>query len=267
MERAPARSMWGGGDAYERYAGRWSRLVGREVLAWLDAAPGGNWLDAGCGTGALTELILEREQPRSVLGVDPAQGFLDHARAHIADPLASFVQGDAMALPIGDNSVDVVISGLVLNFVPDPDATAREFARVTRPGGTVAAYVWDYRDGMEMMRRFWDAALAVDPGAQAEDQGTRFAHVCQPDALERIFTVGGLRSVVTRDVTIPMRFRDLDDFWLPFLGGTGVAPAYLASCDDETSTAIRDRLLATLPIDTTGAIQLQARAFAVRGIA
>src|SRR3954447_24940076 len=166
--------VWRAGDAYEAYVGRWSRPVAAAFLDWLAVPAGRSWLDVGCGTGALTAAILRRAEPARVLGVDSSEGFIDSARSHVTDARASFEVGDAQALPVPDAHVDTVVSGLALNFVPDPARAVAEFVRVSTPGGLAAAYVWDYAAGMAMMKHFWDAAVAVDPGAAELDEGRRF---------------------------------------------------------------------------------------------
>ena len=258
--------IWGRGEAYERYVGRWSRLVAREFLAWLDVPPGGRWLDVGCGTGALTGLILEIADPAEVHGIDPAEGFVEHARAHVTDPRARFSVGDARVLPFDAGSFDAVVGGLMLNFVPEPAIAVGEFARVTRPDGQVGVYVWDYAGGMQFMRRFWDAATALDPAARELDEGRKFDTVTNPDGLRTLFTGAGLREVETRAIEIPTRFAGFDDYWTPFLGGQGPGPAYVMSLDDDRRAALRERLLATLPTDSDGSMPLTARAWAVRGM-
>ena len=174
MATTERKDVWASGDAYEPYVGRWSRLVARDFVDWLGVAGGRRWLDVGCGTGALCQTILERAAPQSLLGIDPSDGFIAHARRAIGDTRAEFRVGDAQSLPIDDRTFDAVVSGLVINFVPDTPKAMAEMARVTRPGGTVAAYVWDYAGEMQMMRRFWDAAVALDPAALAKDEGRRF---------------------------------------------------------------------------------------------
>ncbi len=172
---AAAKGLWAAGEAYEPYVGRWSRLVAVEFLAWLGVPAGACWLDVGCGTGALTEAILDRHVPAAVTGVDPSDGFLAYARQRVGDARAVFQAGSAEALPVADRAFDAVVSGLVLNFVPDAAKAVSEMRRAARRGGTVAAYVWDYAEGMQMMRRFWDAAAALDPeGARGRDEALRF---------------------------------------------------------------------------------------------
>lgn len=253
--------VWTTGDHYEPYVGRWSRLVALDFLDWLDIAPGQLWVDVGCGTGALTSAILDRCEPSEVVGVDPSVGFVSWASAHITDPRARFVLADAGHLP--SVTADVVVSGLVLNFVPGPQAALAGMCAVA-PSGTIAAYVWDYLGGMEMMRHFWDAAAAIDPAAAELDEGARFP-LCHPDALRDLWLGSGLDQVEVRAIDVPTVFRDVDDYWTPFLGGVGVAPAYAASLDEHRREQLRDRLVAALPIESDGTIRLTARAWAVRG--
>jgi SAM-dependent methyltransferase len=255
---------WAQGAKYEPYVGRWSRLVARELLVWLAAPPAGDWLDAGCGTGALTQTLLAHAAPRRVRGLDRSHGFVAHARARTGDGRAEFALADAQALPLASASCDGVVSGLVINFVPRPAAMAAELARVTRPGGTVAAYVWDYAGDMQFLRHFWDAAAALDPAAAALDEGPRFP-LCRPEPLAALFEVAGLTGVTVRAIDVPTVFRDFDDFWTPFLGGQGPAPSYTLSLDDAGREALRARLFATLPREPDGSIHLIARAWAVRG--
>lgn len=265
-ERERAHDVWLAGDAYEAYVGRWSRLVAAEFLRWLGVPAGRRWLDVGCGTGALTATALAVAEPGRVVGVDPSAGFLTAARARIADDRATFTVGDARSLPLPGRSFDVVVSGLAINFVPDPHLAAGEIARVTAPGGLAAAYVWDYADGMAMMRHLWDAAGALDPAAAALNEGRRFA-LCRPEPLERLWTAAGLDDVSVIPIEIPTVFADFDDYWTPFLGGQGPAPGYVMSLTAERRGALRDLLRARLPTGKDGSVPLTARAWAVRGTA
>jgi SAM-dependent methyltransferase len=257
-------AAWARGEAYEPYMGRWSRPVADELLAWLDVPAGARWLDVGCGTGALTRAILGRAAPADVLAVDASPGFVEFARRRVADPRVRFAVADATALPCGDATRDAAASGLVLNFVGRPERMAREMARAVRPGGTVAVYVWDYAGDMALLRRFWDAAIALDPAALGLDEGPRFP-ICRPEPLAATWRDAGLADVEVRAIDVPTRFRDFDDYWAPFLGGQGPAPAYVASLDDDRRLALAERLRATLATGPDGRIDLVARAWAVRG--
>jgi SAM-dependent methyltransferase len=261
VERA---ALWAAGEVYEPYVGRWSRLVARAFVDWLAVPDGKDWVDVGCGTGAVSQTILDRANPKSVRGVDPSPGFVDFARAHVGGGRASFEVGDARALPIEAASCDAAVSGLVLNFVPEPSRAAAEMGRVVRPGGVVAAYVWDYTGKMELMRYFWDAAVALDPAARELDEGPRFP-LCQPGPLRELLVGAGLRGVEVRAIDVPTVFRDFDDYWSPFLGGQAPAPAYAMSLSEAGRNALRARIRAHLPIGADGTIPLIARAWAVRG--
>jgi SAM-dependent methyltransferase len=258
------RDVWEAGDAYEQYVGRWSRLVARDFLGWLDQTAGLRWLDVGCGTGALSAAIIERCAPTALTGIDSSAGFIATARARIADSRARFEQGDGQALPLADGALDVAVSGLVLNFVADPGAMLGEMRRVLRPSATAALYVWDYAGEMQLMRYFWNAAGALDPSARELDEGVRFP-VCRPDALATLFREAGLEAVTTTPIDVATPFRDFEDYWMPFLGGQGPAPGYCMSLPDERRVALRERLRAALPVEADGRIALTARAWAACG--
>jgi SAM-dependent methyltransferase len=256
--------VWKVGAAYERYVGRWSRQVAPLFVRRLGVPAGGRWLDVGCGTGALTSAVLQVADPADVDGVDPSDGFVSHARQEIDDPRARFTVGDARMLPFPDGRFDAVVSGLVLNFVPDPETAARELARVTTPGGVVGAYLWDYADGMQMIKLFWDAAASLDPGAAELDEGRRFP-LCRPEPLRSLWTGAGLTAVEVEPIEVPTRFRDLDDYWTPFLGGQGPAPGFVSTLDDDRRAALHELVRERLPVARDGSITLSARAWAVRG--
>jgi SAM-dependent methyltransferase len=255
---------WAVGDAYEAYVGRWSRRVAEAFLPWLGVPAGRRWLDVGCGTGALTATILAGADPVEVVGVDTSEGFLATARARTGAGRATFHVGDARSLPLPGGHFDAVVSGLAVNFVPDPLGAVAEFARVAGSGRVAAAYVWDYAEGMAMMRYFWDAAAALDPAAADLDEGRRFP-LCRPEPLRRLWTDAGLYEVSVEAIDVPTTFADFDDFWGPFLGGQGPAPGYVMSLTEERCVALRERLRASLPSEVDGSVRLTARAWAVRG--
>lgn len=262
MDQKQASDTWERGSPYEQYVGRWSRGVAPLFLSWLEIPAGRKWLDVGCGTGALCAAIVDRCSPFSVAGVEPSEGFLMTARENLAGR-AALLQAGATALPLADASVDVVVSGLVLNFVSDQTAALLEMARVTRKGGTIAAYVWDYAGKMELMRFFWNTAVELDPDAAKLDEGVRFP-LCCPEALERRFASAGLQEVEVKPIDIPTPFADFDDYWQPFLGGQGPAPAYAMSLAETARARLRDHLRGRMPVDADGSISLTARAWAVR---
>lgn len=256
---------WISGDPYERYIGRWSSVVAADFLAWFRASgrSGGlDWLDVGCGAGALTAAIAESQAPRRLAGIDPSAGFLDTARRRLAGLDVELQQADALGLPFDDASFDRVVSGLVLNFVPDQPAAVAEMRRVLRPGGEVAGYVWDYAGRMELIGRFFEAAVALDP--DVHDERTRFPSAAS-GPLHELFATAGLEDIEVRGIEVPMVFADFDDYWTPFLGGVGPAPAYCMSLTEDARGTLRERLRTTLPTQPDGSIHLAARAWAVRG--
>lgn len=255
---------WGSAEAYEPYVGRWSRAVADEFLPWLAVPSGARWLEVGCGTGALTQAICEKADPARLLACDPSEAYLAYNRARTRDARASFALADATNLPSHPDRWDAVVSGLVLNFLPDPAAGIGSMAGRLRAGGLLGAYVWDYAARMELMRRFWDTAVASDPRAEALDEGRRFP-LCQPDALRALFEEADLEAVETRAIDVPTSFRDFDDYWMPFLGGQGPAPGYVRSLEEDARARLRERVRSALPTEPDGSIHLVARAWAVRG--
>ena len=258
-----ATDRWAGGDDYERWIGRWSRPVGAEFLAWLGVPPGRRWLDLGCGTGALTETILANAAPAAVIGEDPSESFISHARVRVPDPRASFAEGRADAIPLADGSVDAAVAGLVLNFVPDLAAGLAELRRVVVAGGAVGGYVWDYAGRMELIRTLFDAAIALDPAASVHDEGVRFP-ICAPEPLRAAFVAARFDAIEVRAIEVPTIFTSFNDYWTPFLSGIGPAPGYVTHLSEADRVRLRERLRTTLPTEPDGSIHLNARAWAVR---
>jgi len=245
--------------------GRWSRRLARAFVGWVQPTRSAHWLELGCGTGALTSTICDLSEPASIIACDPSAPFVEHARAHVRDPRATFIVAGSDALPRRDGGFDVAVSGLVLNFLPNPDAALVSIRERLRPGGTVAAYVWDYAEGMECLRLFWDEAVALDSSAVALHEGKRFPF-CNASALTSLFRGAGLAQVETHAFEIPTDFTTFDDYWTPFLRGTGPAPSYVASLDPDRRELLREQLERRLPAPKDGRIPLRARAWTIRGV-
>ena len=256
---------WTSGARYEQWMGRWSRLLAQEFLKWLHLPAGLRWIDVCCGSGIVTETIVERSAPASVAGVDASSDQIAFAREHRARSNVTFETADAMALPFPDSYFDVTVCGLGLHYIPNPARALEEFCRVTRPGGTIAVYVWDYAHGARFLREFWDAAIAIDGEASAFDQARRFP-MCTPDGLRAFFEQANLENLTLHALDVVTRFASFDDYWDPFLTGQGSAPNYLAKQDQKVQAAIRERLKAVLPTNAQGGIDLPARAWAIRGL-
>jgi SAM-dependent methyltransferase len=261
---SPQKETWDSGAAYESYVGRWSRLVAHEFLSWLSVPAGSRWLDVGCGTGALSQTILERAAPGHVTSIDRSADQVAYARERVSDERAQFEVGDAQSLTAKLEAYQAVVSGLMLNFIPDPQRAVTEMVRVAKSTGVVAIYVWDYADRMQLLRHFWNAAAALDPSARDLDEGRRFP-LCQPEPLRDLFHGAGLQNVEVRHIDIATDFQDFDDYWQPFLGGQGPAPGYVRSLTDEQRETLRERIKSALPFTLDGSIPLVARAWAVRG--
>jgi SAM-dependent methyltransferase len=255
--------QWTSGARYDQWMGRWSRLVAQEFVKWLALPAGLRWLDVCCGSGVITEAIVERNVPATVVGMDASAEQIRFARQHRAHPNVIFDTADAMALPFSDSSFDVVVCGLGLNFLPSPGKALEEFCRVTRPGGTIAVYVWDYAHGARFLREFWDAAIAIDREAATFDQAYRFP-MCTQEGLRSLFEQAKLEGLTPHALDVITRFTSFDDYWEPLLTGQGSAPGYLAARAQQTQTAIRERLRTVLPANSQGAIELPARAWAMR---
>lgn len=256
---------WAAADAYERFMGRWSRGIASRFLTWLELPPSASWLEIGCGTGALTEVILKQADPSQILATDPSEALIEIARQRIRDPRVKFGKADPDTLAAGRRPFQAAVSGLVLNFVENPDDHVRKLLKWVGEGGTIAAYVWDYSEGMEFLRIFWDVAVAFDPGAANADEGRRFP-ICAPGPLGDLFIRCGLKEVDTVPLQIETAFRDFSDYWEPFLGGIGPAPSYVSRLSDADKSKLRALLRRRLEPEAGGPITLSAIAWGVRGI-
>ena len=256
MFRAPA-------ETYDRHVGRYSRQLAWALIDFAGIEPGMSAVDVGCGPGALTAVLVERLGAAHVRAADPSAPFVEACRARL--PGVEIVVADAAALPFADGSADATLAQLVVNFLPDAEAGVRAMARVTRPGGVVAACVWDYAGEMTLLRAFWDAALDVDPDRAAlADEGVVMRWCAEGD-LARLWRAAGLRDVRSRPLVVNAKYVDFEDLWSPF--PTGIAPsgAFCKSLDEERRAALRDRYRHRLGVGD-GPFELTARAWAVAGI-
>ena len=264
MVETSRHDAWQLGDSYEAYMGRWSRPIAARFLDWLGAPAGKDWLDVGCGTGALSSAILQQCRPNSLIAIDASEGFVAKARQAVQSPIAEFKVGNAEALPLDAASRDAVASALVLNFVPDRVKALSEMKRVTRPGGMIGFYVWDYPGrGVEFMHAFWTAAIALDPGASDLAEGKRFPF-CTPEGLMELAEKAGLQAVEWTAIESPSVFRDFEDFWHPFTLGAGPAPGYCVKLAPDARQRLRDKLEESLPHRKDGSITLNTRAWALK---
>lgn len=259
-----ARGVWAKGEAYDPYMGRWSRLVAVEFVSWLGVKRGSRWLDVGCGTGALSRAILEHGLPKEVVGLDLSANYLEYLRHCIFDNRLSLLRGDALALPTAPGKYDAVVSGLALNFTGNPQEALSEMARAARTDSVVALYVWDYADGMQLLRYFWDAAIKLNHEVRDLDEAQR-SPICNPKALMKLFSLMRLEKVESRPIDVKVNFASFDDYWLPFLGGQGTVASYATSLTKRSLNELRDCIRAHLPISADGSVRMRIRAWAVKG--
>lgn len=248
------------GADYDLYMGKWSRLVGHIFLEWLHLRPRLRWLDVGCGSGAFTEIIVERCAPVSVQGIDPSEEQLAFARKRSPLKVAEFRQANAIALPFQDNAFDVAVMPLVIPFVLDPAKGVEEMARVVCPEGTIAAYIWDMFGGgfpyeaLQGEMRAMGVPVPVPPSNA----------VAKIDALRELWVGAGLKNVATREINVKRTFADFDDYWTTILGGPSVGPG-LAAMGSKDLGVLQARMRARTLSDGAGRITLSARAIAVKG--
>jgi len=257
--------MFGDAEAYERFMGRWSRMVAPRLVDFAALPEQGRVLDVGSGTGALAFAIAERRSRMHVLGIDPAKEYIAYAGSRNSyQDRASFEVGDAQQLRFADASFDAALSLLVFNFIPDAKKALLEVRRATKPGGVVSAAVWDYGDGMRMLRTFWDAAVQLDPAAEKLDE--KHMPLCRAGELSGLWKQGGLENVREAPLEIEMRFTSFADYWEPFLLGQGPAGAYVRQLDRDKAQALRSEVRRRLNLAREdAAFVLPARVWAVRG--
>jgi SAM-dependent methyltransferase len=259
-ESAPgARTFTISGDVYDRFMGRYSTKLAVPLADAAGIGPGQTVLDVGCGPGALAAELVRRVGAEHVSAVDPAPQFVEAVRGRL--PGVDARVGRAEELPFPDGRFDAALAQLVLHFVSDAEATAREMRRVVRPGGVVAACVWDFGGGMQMLRLFWDAALALDPAAPDEEHTRPFG---RDGEIAGLFERAGLEDVERGSLEVEASYEDFDDFWTPFLSTTGPAGAYAGALDDGHRARLHDELRTRVG-SPEGPFTLKAKAWYGKG--
>ena len=259
MGEAP--NLFTDGKAYERLMGRWSRLAGEKFLDWVDAPKNLKWLDAGCGNGAFTEVLIARCAPASVIGVDPSEGQLAYARGRPGAKGAEFRVADAQALPFPDNSFDAASMALVIVFIPDPAKAARELARVVRPGGIAATYMWEFPNGFHLAPL---AAAMKDLGHTPPERPN--VEASTRDAMRAIWTQAGFSAIESEVIRIRLNFSSFDDFWDSNTVPVGPSGKALSELTPSAREQLKARLRERLPIAADGSIAYEAFANAVKGL-
>lgn len=257
---ADAKTWFNNGAAYEEAMGRWSRLVGEIFLAWLAPEPGLRWIDVGCGNGAFTELLMQHCAPSEAHGIDPSDAQIAFARGRPGAAGALFQLGDAMALPFPDNRFDAAAMALAISFVPDPARAVAEMARVVRPGGPVATYMWDGTRGgspfhpIQAEIRDQGISLPTPPSADAS----------RTEALHALWTGAGLEAVDTKEIAVQRTFADFDSFWSVSTQMGNIRPVLAAMTPDDIGR-LKQRVRMRIPADAEGRIAYAARANAIKG--
>lgn len=263
MTEAEAK-MFSVSAGYERFMGRWSRLLAPAYIAFAGVKDGDRVLDVGTGTGALASALEAATTSSEIVGIDPSADFINYAKKSVKSGRASFEVGDAQALRFADASFDQTMALLVMNFVPDHNKAIVEMRRVTRPQGVVSACVWDYNAGMEMLRFFWDEVVALDPVMAPKDE--RNMKLSREGQLGELWKKAGLVNVQEKPLVIEQAYTSFDDYWGPFLKGAGPGGAYVVSLADERRRQLEARMRKRLLGNRDdGAFVLKAQAWCVRG--
>jgi SAM-dependent methyltransferase len=260
----PEAKMFAVSAGYERFMGRWSRQLAPAYITFAGVKNGDRVLDVGTGTGSLASTLEATFPDSEIVGIDPSEGFIGYAQKNAKTPRAQFETGDAQALKFSDASFDKTLSLLVMNFVPDHRKAVTEMRRVTRPEGIVSACVWDYDKGMQMLRFFWDDAVALDPAIEPKDE--RHMKLSHQGELGDLWRQVGLTNISEEPITIDQAYSSFNDYWEPFTKGAGPGGAYVVSLSQDRREQLEPRIRKRLLGDRDdGPFKLKATAWCVRG--
>ncbi len=249
---------------YERFMGRWSRLLAPPYVAFAGVKNGDRVLDVGTGTGSLAAAVEAGMPASEITGVDPSEGFIAYAQKHVTSARAHFEVGDAQALKFKDAAFDNTLALLVMNFIPDPNKAIMEMRRVTRPQGVVSACVWDYDSGMQMLRFFWDEAVAIDPSIEPKDE--RHMKLSHQGELGQLWRTAGLINIKEQPLVIDQAYSSFNDYWEPFTKGAGPGGAFVVSLPQDRRQHLEARMRKRLLGERQdGPFTLTAKAWCVRG--
>lgn len=256
--------MFAASAGYERFMGRWSRLLAPRYVAFAGVKNGDRVLDVGTGTGSLAAAVEANMPASQIVGVDPSEGFIAYARSNVRSTRLHYEVGDAQALKHKDGSFDSTLALLVMNFVPDHNKAITEMRRVTRPQGIVSACVWDYDQGMQMLRFFWDEAIALDPAIEPKDE--RHMKLSHQGQLGDLWKKAGLINVKEEPLVIDQAYSSFNDYWDSFMRGAGPGGAYVVSLPEDRRSQLEARMRKRLLGDRAdGPFTLKAKAWCVRG--
>lgn len=258
--------QWTDAQAYDHFMGRWSRTAAREFLSWLGLQNGLRWLDVGCGTGALSDVILQTVQPAALTCVDPSSALLDEARARLGNAPVQIVPGDAMCLPFPHQSFDVAVSGLVLNFVPDAPRMIKEMKRVVRAGGYIGSYVWDFFAGASVTQHIGQALGELDPSLILHASAAQKAHLTGRDAMFALFAEAELEAIDSVSILINVNFDTFEGYWRATTAFASPHARQLAALSPADFTKVKARVKALLVPSNGTSITYNARVNCVRGI-
>lgn len=256
--------MFATSAGYERFMGRWSRLLAPAFIAFAGVKNGDRVLDVGTGTGSVASTVEASMPASQIVGIDPSPAFIAYAQKAAKSNRVQYDVGDAQALKFKEGAFDHTLALLVMNFIPDENKAIADMRRVTRPQGFVSACVWDYDAGMQMLRFFWDEAIALDPAIEPKDE--RHMKLSRQGQLGDLWKKAGLINIKEDSLVIDQAYASFNDYWESFTRGAGPGGAYVVSLSDDRRQQLEARMRKRLLGDRQdGPFTLKAKAWCVRG--